>query len=195
MKIIKSAIKNTMGAPKQGPAYFERPRGSYIPAIRKDGTRAAEFLSDLVYSEADPGSAGFGACRYFRADGVPGVEAIAQVKDLHDGELAQVRVFEHAGNHREGGDNSGSLVRELVAPALPEREVDFLHVCVGNPSNPFEEPTEETAVVFMWAPGKLTPKVDIPEDAGEWTLARHFRERIPEATVKLGAEAQLTIGD
>ena len=45
---------------------------------------------------------------------------------------------------------------ELVAPGVPARAVNFLHVCVGSP-NPGDEPTAETAVVYFWAPGRVLP--------------------------------------
>lgn len=203
--LILIAITNTLKSEQQGPNYFRRARGSYLEGIdRNDGQGTADMLSGMadrgdfhevteeIRARAD-GSA-FGQCRYFAAqvpEGLVGMECIRQVKDLSDEELAAVQVLV-AQDHREGADNSGQLVNELVLPSIPSSSTDTLHLCIGNEGNPFEAPTEENAVVFFWYPGKITPKVDIPAAAAEFTPAQ-LREHLPLATVKLGEEAQLTI--
>lgn len=171
-EIILAAIANALSSPTQGPGYFSRPKGSYIPWLRAlgegEGAAAAAMLrglaADLLFvevtEEARAMGVSFGACRYFRSEitGGGGKEACALLSELSADELASVRV--KPGHH--GGV-------ELVAESLPLRETDILHIIVGDGNNPHEAPTLETATVFTWYPGRLTPSV-----------------KLGDATVKIG---------
>jgi len=157
-ELVLRAIDNTLASPKQGAAYFRRPAGSFISHLAalpadEEGPRAAGVLRELardgqyveVTEDVRKSGASFGACRYFRVDGVAGVEAACLLSDLSEDELDLVRA--RKGHHQP----------ELVAPGVPARAVNFLHVCVGSP-NPGDEPTAETAVVYFWAPGRVLPQ-------------------------------------
>lgn len=171
-ELIIAALANAVNSPKQGKAYFARPRGSYITWLRSqgpdEGAAAVQMLRGLaldgvfvdVTDEARAMGVSFGACRYFRSPitGEGGREACALLSELTPDELAQVRV--KPGHH--GGP-------ELVAETLPLRDTDILHIIVGNAGNPHEPPTPETATIFTWYPGRLTPSV-----------------KLSDATVKLG---------
>lgn len=160
--IVKTAIRNTLASPKQGAAYFARPRGSYIAALRglgdkgHEGAVAAALLASHTFvevtDEARLSGVSFHACRYFRADLIPGgeaFEACALLSELSEAELEHVRV--RAGHH-------GAL--ELVADSLPMRPTNVLHIVIGTAADPSQEPGED-AVVFTWYPGRLTATVNI----------------------------------
>lgn len=180
-QIILAGIKNALGNPEQGPSYFERPAGSTLVGEGLDtsiGVDVASFLKRLAeggdFSEVtdevrEMGSA-FGQCRYFRAqipEGLTGQEGVAQVKDLTDEELARVALVD--GQHQ----------KELQLSGQEPRPTNVLHIIVGNGGNPMEAPNDETATVFTWYPGRITPKVDLPESL-EGVSLRDY----PNATVK-----------
>lgn len=157
-EIILTAINNAVASPEQGPAYFCRPRGSYIPALRASDDEALAALSflrglatsgrfvevtDLVRAEGGA----FGACRYFRAeDAADGIEAAVPLGELFDDELALVRVVRGA---------HGDL--ELVAPSVKPKPTSSVTIVVGNGANPKEEADGGTLTVFTWFPGRTFP--------------------------------------
>ena len=154
---VLDAIGNTLSTPSMGTEYFRRPAGSYVPWFRSEGqmegARTAGVLRELardavftdVTADVQKAGASFGACRYFRAPLKGGMEAACLLSDLTEDQLALVRA--RKGHHQP----------ELVAPGVPVREVDFVHVCVGAPEGPGSEPDERTAVVYFWAPGRVLP--------------------------------------
>lgn len=157
--LVIKAVVNTLNAADQGPKYFERPAGSFVPWLRalgpEEGTRTAGVLKELardgVFTDVTDAirevGASFGLCRYYRA-AFAGMEAACLLSDLSDEQLASVRVVK------------GAHGIELQAPGLQVRPTDHLHVCVGNAADPFVEPNETTAVVYFWAPGRVLPRTN-----------------------------------
>ena len=154
-KLVLAAISNTSAD------YFKRPQGSFVPWLKgqeDEGTRAAGLLKELardqvlveVTDEVASAGASFGKCRYYQYTASTAVymEAASLVKDLSDEELAQVRLVR--GHHGF----------ELQAP-LACKPTNLLTICIGHPEDPGDEPTAETAVVFCWYPGKVTPAVGL----------------------------------
>ena len=191
-KLIGQAIVNSLANPEQGAGDFARPTGSYAlrDGNRLTGQEAADMLAGIadtgIFSEVTEQAvemgAAFGKCRYFSGifpPSIVGYQAAVIVGNLLTSELERVRVVEAM--HRDPG---GAIRYELVSDVAPMRTRGF-HVIVGCGTNPFEEPTAENALVYSWYPGHLTPKVDVPAAAAEWT-AGELGERLPLATVKLG---------
>jgi len=190
-KLIGQAIVNSLANPEQGAGYFARPTGSYAvkDGSRLTGQEAADMLAGIadtgIFSEVTEQAvemgAAFGKCRYFSGIFPPSIvayQAAMQVGGMLTSELERVRCVEAM--HQDGG----AIRYELVADVAP-LPVHRLHVIVGCGTNPFEEPTAENALVYSWYPGHLTPKVDVPAAATEWT-AGELAEKLPLATVKLG---------
>lgn len=154
---VLDAIGNTLTNPACGVAFFRRPAGSHVPWLRAfgrdEGAHTVGVLRELardgvfedVTNEIRKTGASCGACRYFRAPLKGGVEAACLLTDLTEDELALVRA--RKGHHQP----------ELVAPGVPVREVDVIHLCVGDPEGPGSEPDHRTAVVYFWAPGRVLP--------------------------------------
>lgn len=196
MKFVAQAVINTLKAEGQGSAYFGRKNGSH--ALSRDGVRqTGEQSADMLLGIADAGGflevtgranaigASFGQCRYFLAaipEGITAFEGVLQVKDLLTSEIADLqRVV-------SGHQDDGPTRYELVSATAPVRKVGMLHVIVGNPANPFEDPTEESAVVYSWYPGRLTPECRFGSELLEMTPEQILAD-FPEATVKVGQDA------
>jgi hypothetical protein len=173
ISLILAALSNTVA--RFGVDYFARPTGSYVAHDLLLGTKrlqpaeAIELLQQLAADgamvevtddarEAKPCPT-LGSVRYFRAElpaAFVGFEAVTLISDLDDDQLAQVRVVR---THKEHTPGVGGGV-ELVLPEVPPREVSYLHIAVGN-DNPYEDPTEDGALVYFFAPGRLTGSVDV----------------------------------
>jgi hypothetical protein len=173
---LARALNNTVES--KGQEHFARPHGSFIEGVdRMDGDRHLEILSQCDWIEEANHPAKFGSCRYFVGalpQGVQGMEAFARLGDLSSEELASVTIGE--ASHR---NNDGSVRYELRAP-LKGAEVSFATLVVGDPENPSSKPGD-SAIVYMWAPGRLLPLVEIPSSELD---IEAFASEQPDATVK-----------
>jgi hypothetical protein len=161
--LILAALRNALNSPAQGPDYFKRPRGSYVPAFRKAGEGEGKMAFLCLQGDAERGAfeevteearklgCAFGRCRYFRCTlKLEAFEAVTLLSELFDDELDLIRV--KRGSH-------GNF--ELCAESLPLRPTNVAHIVIGDGNNPHAEPTETTATVFTWYPGRLTPNTDL----------------------------------
>jgi hypothetical protein len=151
--LLVAAVNRTIA--QKGAGYLARPVGSTVDGLDvSNGDEVAAFLLSHDWEEVDPGTAGYGSCRYFRAeigDGFTGKEGICFLSDLNDEELSQVRVAK--GHH-------GNLEFQLAGQA--PRPTRVMHIFVGSyESWPNGEVNEATVGVISWYPGRLTPPVDI----------------------------------
>lgn len=151
--LLTAAVSRTLA--QKGASYFARPVGSTVDGLDvSDGNAVVDFLLSHDWEEVDPGAAGHGSCRYFRAEiaeGFTGKEGICLLSDLSDEELALVRVAK--GHH-------GNLEFQLAGQA--PRPTKVMHIFVGSyEAWPNGEVNEDTAGVISWYPGRLTPPVDI----------------------------------
>ena len=215
VSFILRALTNTLAAPGQGAKYFARPHGSYISFLRDvrlqaedlggalgenpdplgaEGERAYNLLKEVardkawteVTDYAKEVGAAFGQCRYFRAPAPEGsFEGVALLSELTDAELASVKV--QLSGH---GQDRGELVSTVISPRETRQMHLALGAVVGGKPAPFTEPTEETAVVYSWYPGRLTAQVPvqpIPEEAHAHYLRRgeggfEVRYRVADGT-------------
>ena len=157
---LARSLANT--AATKGEAHFARPAGSSLVGVNTmDGEAVYAFLLEAaltggfeeVTEEARATGCAFGRCRYFRAtlpEGVIGLERIALLSELDEADLARVRVVK--GHH-------GGL--ELQLPGGVARETRVVHVLVGDPASATNEVADDTAIVYTWYPGRLTPPVVI----------------------------------
>jgi len=158
---VKKAIENSLADVSQGAKYFERPAGSNIPWIKgqaDEGAQAAAILRELardnmwteVTEQAVAMGASFGACRYFQfTNNTPYyIEAVSLIEELTEEELTQVKIVK--GHHGY----------ELQAP-VTSRPTNLLTICVGNGTDPFTPADADNIRVFFWAPGRITPNVQL----------------------------------
>ena len=158
VEIIREAIATALTADSQGPRYFQRPAGSYIPWLRElgdgEGEAAAKMLLGMaadgifeeVTSSVQMSGVSFGLCRYFRAPitgGAIGKMAVVRVDELTDDELASVR---------EGRGHHGN--RELVSSShVPLRDTDELTIVIGNVDNAHLPIMPGKVTMYTWHPG------------------------------------------
>lgn len=150
---VKNAIIDTIKNPEQGAKYFARPAGSYIKWLKEDfasdaeqeGSAASKLLLEFDWTEVTEYAfeigAGFGQCRYFKAqlpEDLGAFEAAATLDELTDDELKEVRIVR--GPHQI----------DVVLPGMTLRETGVVHIVIG--------PSGDDTVVYCWYPGRLTPK-------------------------------------
>jgi hypothetical protein len=161
--LILSAIENTVN--EKGTDHFRRPAGSYLTDVdMSNGIEVVGFLVDILRQvEAEDVTdkvEALGACRYYRvkSDMISGMESVSLLEDLTDDELAQVRIQKA---HHQGSDGRRRV--EIILPNLPPRPTDIIHLLVADLSSwpPKNSPTNETARLVTWFPGRMTPPVDV----------------------------------
>ena len=143
---LKEIIENTVRV--LGAGHFTRPAGSFVTICGEQdeqGQKTVEMLSNSTWeevtNEAFEIGAGFGTCRYFRAD-IPenclGFEAMCLLSQLPDNRLGEVRL--QRGHH-------GDL--EFIIKGLTPTATKTMHLVTGE--------HEGSIVVFTWFPGRLSP--------------------------------------